>query len=118
MKRLSRLLSIFALSILAFKPADYKTVSHLSYDDGWVELINGKDFNGWKASENTSTWSIIDGLFQAVGKRSHLFYEGEYLKDGFKNFELEVLVRTFKLANTGIYFHTEYQETGWPNSGM
>jgi hypothetical protein len=118
MKNLSYLLSLFTLSILAFKAADYKTVSNHPFDDAWVELINGKDFTGWKASENTSTWSVTDGLFQAVGKRSHLFYEGEYLKDGFKNFELEVQVRTFKLANTGIYFHTAYQEIGWPDSGM
>src|SRR4028118_2303334 len=118
MKNLSHLLSLFALSILAFKVADYKTVSNLPFDDGWVELINGKDFTGWKATENTSTWSITGGLFQADGKVSHLFYEGEYLKDGFKNFELEVQVKTFKLANTGIYFHTEYQEKGWPKSGM
>ena len=118
MKKLSSLLSVFALSILAFKPAEYKTFSNLFIDDGWVELINGKDFTGWKASENTSTWSVTDGLFQAVGKRSHLFYEGEYLKDGFKNFELEVQVRTFRLANSGIYFHTVYRETGWPDNGI
>ncbi|MDQ4141893.1 MAG: DUF1080 domain-containing protein, partial [Bacteroidota bacterium] len=118
MKILSGLLSLFVLSILAFKPAVYKTVSNRSYDDGWVELINGKDFTGWKATENTATWSITGGLFQADGKVSHLFYEGEYLKNGFKNFELEVQVKTFKLANTGIYFHTKYQEKGWPNSGM
>ncbi|GAA4431746.1 hypothetical protein GCM10023188_19590 [Pontibacter saemangeumensis] len=118
MRKLTGLLSLFALSILAFKPADYKTVANLAYDDGWVELINGKDFTGWKATENTSTWSVTDGLFQADGKVSHLFYEGEHLKDGFKNFELEVQVKTFKLANTGVYFHTRYQEKGWPNSGM
>jgi hypothetical protein len=118
MKRLSRLLSVFALSILAFKPADDKTVSTLSFADGWVELINGRDFTGWKATENTSTWSITGGLFQADGKVSHLFYEGKYLKDGFKNFEMEVQVKTFKLANSGIYFHTQYQEKGWPNQGM
>ncbi|WP_062544590.1 3-keto-disaccharide hydrolase [Rufibacter tibetensis] len=118
MKRLFGLLSILALAILAFKPADDKTVSNLSNDAGWVELINGKDLTGWKATENPSTWSVTDGLFQADGKRSHLFYEGEYLKDGFKNFELEVQVKTFKLANTGIYFHTKYQETGWPDTGL
>ena len=118
MKILACLLGVSAIAILAFKPADYKTVSHHSFDDGWVELINGKDFKGWKASENTSTWSVIDGLFQAYGKRSHLFYEGEYLQDGFKNFELEVQVKTFKLANSGINFHTAYQETGWPTNGM
>lgn len=84
----------------------------------WVELINGKDFTGWKASENVATWTVIDGMFQCDGKRSHLWYEGEHLKEGFRNFELEVQVKTFKLANSGIYFHTEYQETYWPNKGF
>ncbi len=84
----------------------------------WIELINGKDFAGWKASENAVTWSIVDSMFQAVGKRSHLFYTGEHLLDSFKNFELEVQVRTFRLANSGIYFHTHYQEVGWPSTGM
>src|SRR5688572_413842 len=115
MKKLSLLLGVAAFTVLAFKPADYKKPSDRSLNDGWVELINGKDFTGWKASETKGTWSVTDGVFQAVGKRSHLFYEGEYLKDGFKNFELEVQVRTFRLANSGIYFHTTYQETGWPN---
>lgn len=86
--------------------------------DGWIELINGKDFTGWRASENQGTWTVVDGMFQNVGKRSHLWYEGEHLKDGFKNFEIEVQVKTFKLANSGIYFHTEYQETNWPNKGF
>jgi hypothetical protein len=119
MKKLSGLLGVFVLCIFSFKPAENKTHTSQPVDEGWVELINGKDFSGWKASENKGTWSVTaDGLYQAVGKRSHLFYEGEYLKDGFKNFELEVQVRTYKLANSGIYFHTEYQETGWPNHGI
>lgn len=118
MKKISSLFSVFALSILAFKPSGQPSFSYQAPDEGWVELINGKDFTGWKASENTATWSVTEGLFQAVGKRSHLFYEGEHLKDGFKNFELEVQVRTFKLANSGIYFHTKYQETGWPSNGF
>lgn len=109
----------FALFVLAFNPACVNSDSQQKQPDEWIELINGKDFTGWKASENTSTWSVTpEGFFQAVGKRSHLFYEGEYLKEGFKNFELEVQVKTFKLANSGIYFHTKYQETGWPSNGM
>lgn len=86
---------------------------------GWMQLINGKDMSGWKASENKETWSVTpEGYLQAVGKRSHLFYEGEHLKSGFKNFEFEAQVRTFKLANSGIYFHTKYQESGWPGQGI
>ncbi|MGZ8559865.1 MAG: family 16 glycoside hydrolase [Chitinophagaceae bacterium] len=118
MKKISFLLCLLILVILSFKPAAHNTCTTLAGDNGWVELINGKDFTGWKASENTPTWSVTDGLFQAVGKRSHLFYEGEHLKDGFKNFEMEVQVKTFRLANSGIYFHTEFQEKGWPNKGI
>lgn len=119
MKKLLAFSVLSVLCIMSFKPVPGNAFSSTDFDDGWVELMNGKDFTGWRASEARGTWTITpEGYFQAVGKRSHLFYEGEQLKDGFKNFELEVQVRTFKLANSGIYFHTEYQETGWPGKGM
>ncbi len=35
----------------------------------------------------------------------------------FKDFEVEVEVRTERFTNSGIFFHTEYQETGWPSQG-
>jgi glyoxylase-like metal-dependent hydrolase (beta-lactamase superfamily II) len=95
-----------------------KTMFEELDDSGWIELINGKDFSEWKPSENKETWSVTEGVFQGVGKRSHLFYEGAELKDGFKNFEIDVWVRTFKLANSGIYFHTKFQENGWPDKGI
>lgn len=117
MKKIAFLACLITLLMVAFKPAP-KNSFNPAPGDGWVELINGKDFTGWKASENTSTWSVVDGLFQAVGKRSHLFYEGPYLEDGFKNFELEVQVKTWRLANSGVYFHTAYQEKGWPEQGF
>jgi hypothetical protein len=118
MNKLSSLLCLFILFLQACKPAGKNITSNPSGTEGWVELINGKDFTGWKATENTATWSVKNGHYEAVGKRSHLFYEGPHLEDGFKNFELEVQVKTFQYANSGIYFHTAYQETGWPNSGM
>ena len=36
----------------------------------------------------------------------------------FKNFELRVDVMTRPNSNGGIYFHTGYQETGWPSQGF
>jgi hypothetical protein len=118
MKKSSPLFLLFILCITAFKTKEQASAKP-NDDEVWIELINKKDFTGWRASETKGTWTVTpEGYYQAVGKRSHLFYEGEQLKDGFKNFELEVQVRTFKFANSGIYFHTEYQETGWPNKGM
>ena len=83
-------------------------------DDGFVTISNGKDFKGWKASENKDSWSMEDGAFVAHGPRSHLFYQAD---KPFKNFELKVDVMTEPGSNGGIYFHTKYQENGWPKFG-
>ncbi|HMP32112.1 MAG TPA: DUF1080 domain-containing protein, partial [Saprospiraceae bacterium] len=98
--------------IIAQKP------SFLNTQKDWVELINGQNLNEWQASENKENWKAGDSMFTSEGKRSHLFYNGPELKDGFKNFEIEVVVKTHRLANSGIYFHTTYQESGWPSKGI
>ena len=93
------------------------SVTTFAEEDGFVSLMDGKTFNGWKmATENTNTWKIEDGAFVAAGERCHLFYEG----DGkpFKNFHLKVEVKTEPQSNGGIYFHTKYQADGWPRGGF
>ena len=85
--------------------------------DGFYALFNGRDLTGWKASENTECFKVAGGCIVANGKRSHLFYEGPVNKAAFKNFELVAEVMTFPKANSGIYFHTEYQDKGWPGKG-
>lgn len=84
---------------------------------GWKSLFDGKTLNGWKPSENKDTFSIRDGMIVASGPRSHLFYVGPVENANFKNFELKADIRTKPGSNSGIYFHTEYQETDWPNKG-
>lgn len=84
---------------------------------GWESLFNGKNLDGWKASENPDTFSVEDGILIVHGERSHLFYVGPVNDASFKNFEFKAQVKTMPKANSGIYFHTEYQETGWPNKG-
>lgn len=84
-------------------------------DDGWVTIFDGKTLDGWKASENKDSWSIEDGAIVCFGPRSHLFYVGD--DKPFKNFEFKAEVMTRPGANSGIYFHTRYQETGWPKYG-
>jgi len=85
-------------------------------EEGFVSLFDGKTFNGWKINESPDSWKIEDGAIVAHGNRSHLFYEG----DGkpFKNFQLKAEVKTTPGSNGGIYFHTKYQDEGWPKYGF
>ncbi|PWU12337.1 MAG: DUF1080 domain-containing protein [Terriglobia bacterium] len=93
-------------------------VSLMAAEEGFTPLFNGKDLTGWKASENTATFSIKDGAIVAHGARSHCFYVGDFHRHSFKDFELKVDVLTLPKANGGIYIQTEYQETGWPAKGF
>ncbi len=86
-----------------------------SKDDGWKTIFDGKSFKGWKASENKKSWKVEEGAFVCHGDRSHLFYVGE--KEPFVNFEFKADVMTTPGSNAGIYFHTRYQEEGWPKYG-
>lgn len=85
-------------------------------EDGFQRLDDGKTFKGWKISESPDSWSMKDGAFVANGPRSHLFYVGD--DKPFKDFELKVDVLTKKDSNGGIYFHTKFQDTGWPKYGF
>lgn len=83
----------------------------------WISLFNGTDLSGWTASENKETFWVENGQIVANGDRSHLFYTGEVQDANFSDFELKAEVMTLPLANSGIYFHTQYQEEGWPSKG-
>jgi hypothetical protein len=86
-------------------------------EDGFTPIFDGKTFTGWQMStENTNTWKIDDGAFLASGPVAHLFYTGD--PKPFKNFELKVDVMTVTNSNGGIYFHTAYQEKGFPRAGI
>lgn len=84
-------------------------------EKSWVPLMDGKSFQGWKASENQESWKLEEGVFVCQGPRSHLFYVGD--DKPFKNFEFKCQVKTLPKSNAGIYFHTQYQEEGWPKHG-
>lgn len=83
----------------------------------WVSLFDGETFTGWKINENEATFSIKDGAIVANGERSHLFYDGPVGDHNFKNFEFKAQVMTMPNSNGGIYFHTAYQDEGWPSKG-
>lgn len=91
--------------------------SRQSPDDGWISLFDGQSLDGWRASENTETFTVRDGAIVAQGERSHLFYVGPVQDHDFTDFEFMAEVLTRPGSNSGIYFHTEFQEEGWPSKG-
>lgn len=105
------LYSIISAMLLSCAPMPGQTKS------GWINLFDGKSLDGWKASENPGTFKVENGAIVVKGPRAHLFYVGKIMNHDFKNFELKARVMTMSGSNSGIYFHTAYQEKGWPSKG-
>ena len=85
---------------------------------GFYTLFNGKDMDDWKPSESPDTFKVAEGNLVVNGPRAHLYYMGPVGNHEFKDFDLKAELMTFPKANSGIYFHTEFQEGGWPNKGF
>ncbi len=115
MKHAMTQLAALAL-ILAAAYSTRTTAAETAMGD-WIALFDGKTLEGWKAGENSETFRVQDGMIVAQGLRSHLFYAGPVANHDFKNFEFRAEVKTAPNANSGIYFHTAFQQTGWPKKG-
>jgi hypothetical protein len=86
--------------------------------DGWISLFNGKDLTDWKIGGNQVSFQIEDQALVAHGPVAHAFYAGPVQSHDFKNFELMVDVKTAPNSNGGVYFHTEFQDGGFPRKGF
>jgi len=110
MKSILSLIAILLVGAVNSSPA-------ADTEEGFTSIFDGKTFTGWKTSiDNTNTWKIEDGAFVTRGQTAHVFYMGD--TNAFKNFELKVDVMTEPNSNGGIYFHTAYQEKGFPSAGI
>jgi hypothetical protein len=116
-----RLALAFTLASTFWQPAafgaDMNTLSAAEKAAGWQLLFDGQSLEGWRASDAPGTFSARDGMIIVHGPRSHLFYVGPVANHDFRNFELKVDLMTFPKANSGVYFHTQWQDKGWPGKG-
>lgn len=110
-----KLLVICVVSVVCL--AGCQENSKKSGDAGWHTLFNGVDLDGWKASEKPGCFTVENGAIKVLDGRSHLYYVGPVENADFTDFEFMANVMTTPGSNSGIYFHTEYQETGWPAKG-
>ena len=111
MRRVRNFFTFFSFSVMVF------IFSGCAKKGDWIPLFDGKTLDGWQASENESSWKIQDSALVTNGVRSHLFYVGSLENHDFKNFEFMADVKTEDNSNSGIYFHTGFQESGWPEKG-
>lgn len=84
---------------------------------GWIELFNGRDLEGWRANEKPGSFRVEAGAILCDGPRSHLFYVGPVAGAVFRDFEFEAEVKAMAGANSGVYFHTAWQEKDWLAKG-
>jgi hypothetical protein len=110
------LIGLFLVAPVLVLPAAVRAFGEDSGD--WISLFDGKSLAGWKANEHADTFKVENGQIVAHGERTHLFYVGPARNADFKNFQLTAEVMTRPGANSGIYFHTSYQPSGWPAAGF
>ncbi len=114
---LARLFAGSLVALLASTAATAQQAGSDKPDDsGFVSLFDGKSLEGWKKSEeNPDSLRVEDGMIVIDGPRAHLYYDGELAP--LKNFHFKAEVKTTPGSNSGIYFHTRYQPSGWPKYG-
>ncbi|MGA2498651.1 MAG: DUF1080 domain-containing protein, partial [Tepidisphaeraceae bacterium] len=105
------------LRIASFALALVALIRPVFAAEEWIPLFDGKTLDGWKVSENAASFKVVDGAIVCDGVRAHAFYTGPVRGGDFKNFEFKAEVLTAPGAKSGIYFHTKYEETGFPKQG-
>ena len=108
-------LVVFAVCV-SIVAADFASGEIPKVEPGFVSLFDGESLEGWKkAEEHPDAWKVQDGMLMCDGERCHLFYTGKLAP--LKNFHFKAEVMTTAGSNAGIYFHTKYQDSGWPKYG-
>jgi len=105
-------------AIRSFPEPDWAAAARAEREQaGWISLFDSKSLDGWKASEPADSFSVVNGSIEARASRdqSHLFYTGPHAD--MRDFELVIDCLATPGSNGGIYFHTSFQETDFPNDG-
>ncbi len=108
-----RIILAFLLTALSFNSLHAQD----NKDAEWEVMFNGQNLLGWHINENPDSFSVEDECIVVNGERGHAFYVGPSGHSDLTNFHFKAKVKTMPGANSGIYFHTKYLASGWPNLG-
>lgn len=109
---MKKFIPLFSIIIICFSFS-----SDNQFKKRWISIFDGKTLNGWRVGANSQTFKVEDGMIVVNGNVAHLYYDGTIGQHEFKNFELKIDVKTMPGSNSGIYFHTAFQESSWPKKG-
>ena len=117
LSRPSYLLTSFLLAFSSSLLLTGPVAAQSSAESGWESMFDGKTLDGWKVNENQDSVYLENGTLVTHGPRAHAFYVGADGKADFTDFHFKAKVKTTPGSNSGIYFHTRFQKSGWPNRG-
>ncbi len=82
---------------------------HRKRDPQWgkpIQLFNGKDLTGWRASDpsSTATWKVENGTLVSPGHGPELITAAK-----FEDFKLHIEFNCAKASNSGVYLRGRYE---------
>ena len=104
MRRLLLLALVIALTAPA-SPAQMLRPNRL--DPEWVQLFNGKDLTGW-TEIGKERWVVEDGVILGEGVTAEYGYLAT--EKSYRDFEFSLRFKCEADGNSGVYFHTAFQE--------
>ncbi len=80
--------------------------STLLAQDGWVDLFNGKNLDGWEEHSGKAKYTVEDGVLtgESVSGTGNSFL---CTKQTYQNFELEIEYKCDALLNSGVQIRSE-----------
>lgn len=90
---------------------------NLVAEEGWLPLFDGASLAGWRVAGNPRSFRVEEGAIVAGGARGHLYHVGPDEDARFTNFEFTAEVMTEAGAESGVFFHTRFQERRRPGAG-
>jgi type 1 glutamine amidotransferase len=78
----------------------------------WIQLFNGKDFDGWEFMGNKDAWQVLPGgIIHSNGGKNGKWLR--YAKEEFGNFIIRAEWRISKEGNSGLFIRAKREGNPW-----
>jgi hypothetical protein len=109
---MTRILAAFAaLLLIGFAAINGTTTATGQTGDGWIQLFNGKNLDGWTPTNDEINWRVEDGAIVADKKKGK---GGNHLvsKNSYKDHMIYAEFWTSEDANSGIFVRCNPKQVG------